>query len=119
MSANSLSSWGKWQQTRNALATSLALNIAARNAASVGSPEETQLQANVAQSIKDLKAHALNGLKAVDLAIADQNLVSNISLVSEAAKKEADRIKKVVAKVNELTSLVGKLTNLVSNFELL
>jgi hypothetical protein len=115
MSQSEMSAWGKWQQTRNTLATSLALNIAARNQ----TPGNGQLQENVEQLLKDLKVHALNGLSTVDLTIADQNLVRDITTASAAAKKEADRLKKITANINDFTKLVGDLTNLVGKFTLL
>ncbi|MDA8747398.1 hypothetical protein N9M66_04230 [Litoreibacter sp.] len=116
MSAKRLSSWGKWQQTRNTLSTSLALNVAARNGSAPGSAEEGQLNRNINKTLEDMQEHALNGLRMVDLAITDQNLVSTIKIASEAAKREADRLKNATASVNKLTGFVTQLTQLVGLF---
>lgn len=111
-----LSSWGKWQQTRNTLSISLGLNIAARNRSQPESAEEAQLNRNIERTLDDMQEHAMNGLRMVDLAIADQGLIATISTQSEAAKKEADRLKNTTASVTRLTGLVGQLTLLTGLF---
>jgi hypothetical protein len=116
MSTTQLSSWGKWQQTRNTLSQTLALNSAKRLASAPGSPEEASLDKNIQQNLSDMQAHALNGLRDVDMSIAEKDLVARISQQSEEAKKEADRIKDASATVEKLTDLTGKLAKLVKLF---
>jgi hypothetical protein len=116
MSNTQLSSWGKWQQTRNTLSQTLALNSAKRLETPPGSAEEASLDKNIQQNLTDMQAHALNGLRYVDMAIAEKQLVARISLESEEAKKEADRIKDASATVERLTDLTGKLTKVVKLF---
>lgn len=116
MAARRLSAWGKWQQTRNTLSTSLGLNIDARNESVSGSADERQLNRNIDQILADMQVHALNGLRMVDLEIANAGLVDAISKASEAAKKEADRLKEATSSVDKLTALVGQVTALVGLF---
>jgi len=113
MAERNLSTWGKWQQTRNTLSTSLALNVKTRNESAPGSAEKVPLNENIQKTLDDMQTHALNGLRQVDLTIADQNLVDKITKSSEEAKKEADRIKEATASVAKLTKLVENLTKLV------
>jgi hypothetical protein len=116
MSNTQLSSWGKWQQTRNTLSQTLALNSAKRLETAPGSSEEAELDKNIQQNLTDMQAHALNGLRSVNMAIAEKKLVEKIALESEEAKKEADRIKTASATVKDLTDLTGKLTKVVKLF---
>ena len=112
------STWGKWQQTRNSLASSLATNINSRNATTPGSTSWNHYDRNITQTHNDMETHAMNGLRMVDLA-AKPALVGQIKAGSEAAAKEAARLKEATDKLNEVTKLVTDLTALVAKFSAL
>lgn len=114
MTTQSKSVWGTWQQTRNTLVQTLSLNIELRNAKTPGTPEEQALNQNIDQNIKDMQAHALNGLRQIDEAVLNSNLAAQLTKASKAAKTEANRIRKATKRVGDLTSLTGKLTSLVT-----
>ena len=114
MTTQPVSAWGTWQQTRNTLVQTLSLNIELRNAKTPGTPDEQALSQNIDQNIKDMQAHALNGLRQIDQAVLESNPAAQLARASKAAKTEADRIRKATKRVGDLTALTGKLTGVVT-----
>lgn len=116
MSKARLSNWGSWQQTRNAIAVNLGYNIESRNRETPGSAAEKVYSDNIQDLLDSMQAHALGGLRQVDLDIANSGLLKEITAASRDIKKETDRIKEATERLDDLTSLVKKLAKLVGKF---
>lgn len=116
MSKARLSNWGSWQQTRNSIAVNLGYNIASRNQEKPGSSTEAAYSDNINALLDSMQTHALNGLRQVDLEIANSTFLKEIEAVSREVKKETDRIKDAADRLDDLTDLVKKTTKLVGMF---
>ena len=116
MAVHRIGNWGSWQQTRNSLVLSLSLNIELRNASAPGSGEAAALSQLIEATLRDMQTHAVNGLRMIDLEIANADLVARIRTESKAAKAEADRIKNSTRSVQKLTKLTQQLSALVGLF---
>lgn len=116
MTSQRLGNWGSWQQTRNSLVLSLSLNVELRNASTPGSADAAALTRLIETTHKDMQTHALDGLRMVDIEVANSGLVAQIKSDSNAAKAEADRIKNGTRSVQKLTKLTQRLSELVGLF---
>ena len=108
---------GSWTQTRNVLVENLGMNMEFQDAADYSDDPASDFQtaqANIEKIFADLRGHAVVGLKLVDEAIKDSDLITEIAALSAEAKKEADRIKNAVKTVERLAGALDKVTGVVT-----
>lgn len=108
---------GSWAQTRNVLVENLGMNMEFQDAADYSDDPNSDFQkaqANIEKIFADLQSHSVVGLKLVDEAIKDSDLIRSISAASAEAKKEADLIKNAVKTVENLSKALGKVTSVVT-----
>lgn len=108
---------GSWQQTRNVLVQTLAMNTDAKVTTAFSKDKDSdfqKLQQNIDTTLEKLSEHALNGLRIVDDAIATGSVLNNLKRASQAAKDEADKIKKATKSIAKLTGLVNLVSSVVT-----
>jgi len=108
---------GSWIQTRNVLFENLNMNMDFQDAADYSDDPASdfqQAQANIARILNNAQSHGVTGLKRVDEAIKDSDLMVEIAALSAEAKKESDRIQNAVKTVERLAGALDKVTGVVT-----
>ncbi|MCJ2189170.1 hypothetical protein [Novosphingobium beihaiensis] len=65
-------------------------------------------------TLLQLRALAVNTLKAIDDAIANSNMVAELNAKADAAKKEAEALTKVAHRIDEIAGILAKVTAVVT-----
>lgn len=109
---------GSWQQTRNVLVQTLAMNTDAKATTAFSKDKDSdfqKLQQNIDTTLEKISEHALNGLRIVNEAIATSDVLDNLKRASQAAKDEADKINKATKSIAKLTGLVNLVSSVVTD----
>lgn len=108
---------GAWRQTRNTLVSNLEETLEFQNGVPGStSPGSDYMRADreMKRIEKALRELALAGLKRIDDAIANGNLVKQIADESRRAKREADRLKQITKTLNDIKGAIDTVTGVVT-----